>query len=416
MEPFNLISWIIVVAFAVILIVTLLGMIGVVKFKYKEHLNKLFILLVVEIVSMGFLIYAEGKEKHSIYLRKAQESYEYSLKLKEAGKYDESLKVLSGILRIEDDETKFHIKNIFLQRADILYDRELLSDAITPYAVYNEIIHDDAQALSRYGRALRADHRYKDARVVYERALALEPNDYYILNGLQNCLRRQAGFLFDANRKDASDKYFQEARAYIFSMRNIAKTATVSKEKKILNAELALARLNWQWERYPEAIALFEEIISKYPKHSAAREDLAAIYLEYAQTEEKNGLVVKSLEIYKGVYSEVLEDQDKIYIGSGIAEATAYLDSPSNSDVEFAMNAVSLSIAKNETKLDDPYPFYAAAILHKKTGNLKNALKYINDAIRAETKRADDLFTFDYKRLVQYERLKIKWLPLLNET
>lgn len=410
MEPYNIISWIIVVAFAVILIVTLLGMVGVVKFKYKEHLNKLFVLLIVEIVSLGFLIYTEGKEKHSEYLRQAQASYENAIKLKESGKYDEALKALSEILRLEDDETKFHVKNVFLQRGNILYNRDLFTDAIIPYAVYNEIIQDDAQALARYGRALRAAHRYEDARIVYERALALEPNDYYILNGLQNCLRRQAGFLFDANRKDASDKYFQQARTFIVSMINIAKTASEKKEKKILNADLALARLNWQWERYPEAIVLFEEIISNNPKHSAAHEDLAAIYLEYAQADGKNEFVSKSLDIYKNVYSTTLKDQDKIYIGSGIAEATAYLDSPSSSDIDFAMKSVSLSIAKNQAKLDDPYPFYAAAVLHHKTGNLKSALKYIEEAIRAETKRADNLFTFDYKRLVLYERLKISWL------
>ena len=62
MEPFSVISWVVVVAFTVILIVTILGMVGVIKFKHKDHLNKLFILLIVEVVSMGFLIYTEGKE------------------------------------------------------------------------------------------------------------------------------------------------------------------------------------------------------------------------------------------------------------------------------------------------------------------------------------------------------------------
>ena len=222
-------------------------------------------------------------------------------------------------------------------------------------------------------------------------------------------MRRQASFLFDANRKDVSDKYFQEARTHIVSMLSIAKTASEKKSKKILNAELALARLNWQWERYPEAIALFEEITLKNPEHSIAFEDLAAIYLEYFQEGASNEFVSKSLRIYKSVYTESLEDQDKIYIGSGISEATALLDNPTEVEIDFALKTVSLSIAKNETKLDDPYPFYAASILYKKSGDMKNAFKYINEAIRAEAKRSDNLFTFDYKRLVQYERLKTKW-------
>lgn len=410
MEPFDIISWVIVSAFTVILVITLAGMIGLVKFKYKEHLNKLFIVLIVEIIGMGFLIYTEGKGKHSEYLRQAQLSYEKAIGHANSKQYDEALSNLSEILRLEDDSAKFHVKNVFLQRGNILFNRKLYADAITPYAVYTEIVQDDAQALARYGRALRAVHRYEDARIIYERALALAPNDYYILNGLQNCLRRQAGFLLDTTRKAAGDKYFQQARVHIASMLNIAKTATEKREKKILNAELALARLNWQWERFPESIALFEEIISNNPDHSAAHEDLAAIYLEYAQAEKKNEFVVKSLNKYRTVYSKTLEDNDKIFIGSGIAEATAYLDSPSKEDIMFAKKSVSLSIAKNTTELDDPYPFYAASVLHHKSGDLKTALKYIDEAIRAEVKRADNIYTFDYKRLALYERLKATWL------
>ncbi|MGJ8692751.1 MAG: tetratricopeptide repeat protein [Thalassotalea sp.] len=409
MEPFTIISWTVVIAFIVILIITVLGMVGVIKFKYKNHLNKLFIVLIIEVVSLGFLIYKDGKEAHSVYLREAQEKYDYSVQLRKAQKFDESLKVLSEILRIEDDDTKFNIKNIFLQRGDILFERKLFSDAVVPYAIYNEIVQDDPQALSRYGRALRAVHRYDDARVMYERALALAPNDYFILNGLQNCIRRQAGFLMDAERKGVSDKYFQEARGHIMSMLTIAKTASENKIKKKLGAELALARLNWQWERYPEAIALFEEITSSNPSHSIAFEDLAAIYLEYSQYGGGNELVSKSLVIYKNAYENPLEDQDKIFIGAGIAEATSLLKEPKKIEVEFAVNAVSLSIAKNKTLLDDPYPFYAAALLYKKSGNLHRALKYLDEAIRAENKRADNLYIFDYKSLIKYERLKTKW-------
>ncbi|MCH9813860.1 MAG: tetratricopeptide repeat protein [Epsilonproteobacteria bacterium] len=409
MEQFDFISWVIVITFTLLLIITIGGMIGIIKFKYKDHLNKLFTLLILEIVSMGFLIYTEGKEDHSKYLRNAQLKYENALSLSEQKKYDEALQKLSEILRLQTDKTKFQIKDIFLERGNILFNRKLYMNSIAPYEVYNEIVFDDAQALARYGTALRKVHRYEEARIVYERALALEPNDYYILNGLQNCLRRQGGFLLDALRKTSAEEYFQKARMHIVSMQNIAKTSFQNKKEKTVNADIALARLNWQWERYPEAIALFEEIIKKYENHSAAYEDLAALYLEYSEKTKNNSLAEKALHLYVNAYQQTLHEQDKIFIGSGIAEATAMISSATQEQVKYAKRVAALSIAKNQTELDDPYPFYASAVLHNKFGSKNQALQYIDNAISAERKRSHNTYTFDYKRLIVYERLKEKW-------
>lgn len=410
MSPFEAISWVIVIAFVVVLIITIAGMIGLIPFKHEEHLKKLVVLLIFEIVGIAFLIYEEGKDKHAQYLREAKSGYESAQSLAAKKHYDEALAQLSKVLRLNSDESVFHIRDVFLLRGNILFNREAYADSITPYAVYNEIVKDDAQALARYGRALRYVHRYEEAKQVYERALALAPNDYYILNGLQNCIRRQAGFFLEAERKDAATRYFREARQHIVSMLNLAETASEKRERKLLNAELALAKLNWQWERYGEAIALFEEIVQKYPNHSAAFEDLAAVYLEYGQISSNQSLIQKSVSLYEKTFESALSDQDKVYIGSGLAEAVAHLENPSEERVASAKRAVLLSIAKNKTILDDPYPFYAAAVLSYKVGEKTAAINYIDEAIFAERKRAENPYTFDYVRLVKYEKLRQKWM------
>ena len=411
MSPFEIISWSIVIAFVVVLGITILGMVGLIKFKHEEHLKKLVVLLVFEIVGVGFLIYKEGKDDHAIYLREAQSRYVLAKRMSEENKYDEALRELSGILQLDLQEGVFHVKDVFITRGDILFNRKSYADSIIPYAVYNEIVTNDAQALARYGRALRHVHRYDEAMKIYERALALEPNDYYILNGLQNCIRRQAGFFLEAGRKEAATAYFDEARKHIVSMQNIAQTATENRDRKMLNAELAMARLNWQWERYAEAIALLEEIKRNYPDYSAAQEDLAAIYLEYGRHISNQSYIEKSVVHYEDIYSSLSTDHDKIFIGAGLAEAIANLDNPSGEQVETARNAVLLSIAKNSEVEDDPYPFYAAAILFYKIGELAEAKKYIKEAIFSERRRADNPYTFDYVRLVEYEKLQQKWSP-----
>jgi tetratricopeptide (TPR) repeat protein len=409
MTPFELISWSIVIAFVILLVLTIGGMIGLIPFKHEGHLKKLVALLIFEVVGVGFLIYEEGNNKHTQYLIEAKAKHDTAQNMAGEKRYDEALVKLSEILRLNGDNQTFHIKDVFLSRGNILFEREAYIDAITPYSVYTEIVSNDAQALSRYGRVLRHAHRYEEAKSVYERALALTPNDYYILNGLQNCLRRQGGFLLEAERKKAATTYFEQARQYLVSMQKIAETASENKELKKINAELGLARLNWQWKRYPEAIALFEEVTTTYPTHSGAYEDLAAISLEYGQITLNQDLIQISVDLYTKTYQKTLSDKDKIYIGAGLAESIASLDNPSEDQVKLAKNAVLLSIAKNETIKDDPYPFYAAALLFQKTGEKQSAMKYINDAILFEKSRANNPYTFDYVRLVEYEKLKQRW-------
>jgi tetratricopeptide (TPR) repeat protein len=403
-------SWTIVIAFTVVLILTILGMVGVIRFRYKEHLNKLFTLLLLEVVSMGFLVYKQGVDKQNQYFISAQMLFNNAKEKAEKKEYDFALNDLSEIFRLSDRDIPFSIKDAFRLRGNIYFNRNMWPDAIAAYRFYLEIEPNDDQALSRLGRSLREMHQYEEAKRVYEKAHSLSPHDYYILNGLQNCLRRYGGFLQEAERIDAAEKTFEQARQYIIDMINVAKTSKDNNdENKLLNAKIALARLNWEWERLAEAIALFEELEAEYPNFAAIKEDLAAIYLEYGQREDRQYHILKSLSLYSQIYNSVLDELNKVFIGSGIAEATAFISQPTQDQIEFAKKRVLLSIAKNEKARDDPYPFYAAAVLFKKINNNTEANEYIKKAIKAEKRRAENPYTFDYKRLKKYEKLYDTW-------
>ena len=392
-----------------LLIITILGMLGVLKFRYKEHLNKLFALLILEVVSIGFLIYRQGQDEQNKYFREASALYQDALQKDEAGDHEKALETLKMALQIPQNDLPFSLTDLFNLRGKIYFNQDLWQQAATAYEIRIEITPNDDQALARLGQCYRQLNRYEEARQIYERARAINPHDYYILNGLQNCLRRLAGFYQEAERVDASDKLFQRARQHILDMISIAKASEKKKHRKILNAEIALARLNWQWKRYQEAIALLRDINKRNPKFSPVEEDLAAITLEFGQIQSNQTLIEESLAIYRRRYENPTDEASLVYSGSGIAEATAFIESPSKEQVSFAENAVLLSIAKNETAEDDPYPFYAAAVLYMKKGNEQFALDYIQQAIRAERKRASNPYTFDYVRLLKYEVLQTKW-------
>lgn len=203
---------------------------------------------------------------------------------------------------------------------------------------------------------------YEEAKTVYLRAERLAPNNYDVLNGLQNITRRLAGFYQEADRGEAAQELFEQTRVYINSMLNVAVSKAKS-ERPYLNALMARVRLNWQWERYPEAEASVREIISEYPEFSIAKEDLAAILLEFGQKRNLPQKIVDSKSLYKALYDKLGDEVDDIYIGSGLAEAVAFSKNPSPSEIAIAEKAVLLSIANSRNAIYDPYAFYAAAVL-----------------------------------------------------
>lgn len=413
---FNVVGWTIVITFVVTTIITLLALVGVIQLADSTYLGRLFTVLIIEVIAAGFFLFRWGmkpsnrpnESTESKYFERSNALYQSAIKEKNKGNTEEADRLLGEILRLSIDDLPFEIRNVFRERGELAFDKKLWLQATNAYGTYFEIAPDDFEVLVRYGRCLRETNRYSDAVEIYERAQRMSPNNYDVLNGLQNILRRMGGFFQEADRADAAEPYYEKARGYINSMLKIASAAKADK-KRYANAVLARARLYWQWERYPEAIAAYKDIISEDPRFSLAKEDLAAVYLEYSEKKNNTDLIEESYKLYEQLLNEVDTVEDRVFIGAGMAEAVAKLPDASSQQIERAEHVALGSLAHLDTTQEDPYPFYAIAVLFMKKGEHEDAIRYLKDAIRHERHRASDPYRFDYVRLVKYEKLLQKW-------
>jgi len=405
-KPYLVITWIVVIFFGMTLAVTLAGMVGWVQFSNPDHLDHLFTVLIVEIVALGVMVARRAFGTTSEYFTKAQSLYQSFTEDKENGREDEALKKLNQIIQLSDEALPFRLRHVFLGRGEIAYKRKLWAQAVESYAIYLELAPNDVDALTRFGRALRGTHDYERAESIYKRAFALAPQNWEVLNGLQNCLRRLAGFFNEADRRDVADRYFEESRGYILSMIRVSR----DKDKRHYQVScLALARLNWQWERYPESITKYEEILTEFPDLIEAQEDLAGVLLEYGQFREKPEAIQRSRSEYLSLLSKLDHPDARVFAGAGLAEATAELTSSSEEEIKEAATAVTSAIANNPTPQDDPYPLYALALILWRTEDRTEAIQKLGDAIHAEKRRSTNPYTFDYVRLRKYEALLEQW-------
>lgn len=414
---FNTLSWIIVVAFAVLLTLTILGMIGVVNFKQKEHLNKLFIVLVLEVIALAFITFKKGPEKDD-WLLKVEDIYARAEVQYKNKNYQEALSTVDSVFFIKTDPKTIGIKDVFLLKGNISYDLKQWVETINNLKIYNEIEPNNVDVLAKLGRSYREILRYEEAEQVYKRAIDIKPNNYQIKSGLFNCLRRHAAFVSGTGRESYSNELFKKARLLVLEMIELAKKESDEniRKRKLLNAKVAQSRLNWEWKRYDEAIALMKGISVEFPDFGYNLEDLAAVQLEFGELTNNQSLISESLKLYTSLYNnDKMDEVSKIYSGAGVAEATALILNPSKNQIDFALNSVNLSIAKNEKIDDDPYPFYAKAILYHKTNQIEEAIDYIEQAIKHERARSDDPYTFDYDRLLKYELLLKNWKKIHNK-
>ncbi|PIB40325.1 hypothetical protein AOA59_27885 [Pseudomonas sp. 2822-15] len=400
------VAWSIVVAFVITLIVTILGVTNKIQFANKKYLDKLFAVVILEVVAVGFLIFRTGFSDMSNYYQSVEELYKSASKLKEEKQYDLALASYKKILSTSNQALPFKIEDVFLARGDIAFERELWSQAVESYAFYLELDKSNITVIYKMGQALRKTHDYERAKKIYEIGYSLDPQNYEILNGLQNCLSRLGAFLDEGERSEAANAYYEQAREHILSMINISKGVNVKQYKF---ASLALARLSWQRKQYREAIAKYEEVSNEYPEFITAREDLAGIKLEYGTRTDNEAFIMESISLYKNLYQGSDTEADKVFSGAGLAEAVSRLVNPSEEDLRMADNAVSLSIVNSQSAKDDPYPLYATALLLKKLNRNAEALDYLSSAILAEKRRSANPYTFDYVRLRQYEKLKESW-------
>ncbi|MCR9242335.1 MAG: hypothetical protein NXH87_13235 [Rhodobiaceae bacterium] len=408
---FLVIGWTIISAFIATTFLTILALSNVIELSDEKYLDRLFVVLVLEIVASGFFIFREGFSEEQKYFRNATLLFDKAISQKEAGSFKDADETFSQILNLSTDKLPFDIRDVIRQRADLAFSQNLWERAAASYQVYDEMGPGDPQVLANYGRSLRELNRYEEAKLVYQRAEKFLPNDYAVLNGLNNVTRRLASFYLEADRSNAAQKLFEQTRVYINAMLKIAGGKSEN-ERQYLNALIARVRLNWQWERYPEAEASTRGVIEEFPDFSPAKEDLAAILLEYGLKTSNQSKISESAALYRKLHEELGNESDDIFIGSGLAEAVASIESPTTEYLEYAKNAVLLSIANNENTEDDPYAFYAAALLFHKFDDMSAAQEYLRQAISAEERRSADPYTFDYRRLVEYEKLLLRWTEL----
>ncbi|MGH6925886.1 MAG: hypothetical protein ACRED5_19345 [Propylenella sp.] len=408
---FEVVGWTIVLAFIATTIVTLLSLAGVIKLANRKYLDRLFVVLVIEIVAAGFFIFRTGFSPEQAYFREASALFEKAKLAEKEGKISEADVLFSKILQLPTDKLPFDIKAVFREQGHMAFKRKLWGRAAGAYSIYDEIGNDDIVVLVNYARSLRALNRYGDADAVYQRAERISPNNYDVLNGLQNVTRRLAAFYFEAGREDAAIPIFERARNYINSMISISEDGD---KEQYQTALIARVRLNWQWERYAEAEAAARQLIDKFPDYTTAREDLAAILLEYGQKGALPGKLSLAKREYQDLYRALGKDSDDIFIGSGLAEAVAFATDATVDEFAEAENAVLLSIANAQKVEDDPYAFYAAAVLFHRQGKFAQAVEYLKSAIAAERRRSTNPYTFDYIRLVEYEKTLLRWTEVGN--
>jgi tetratricopeptide (TPR) repeat protein len=403
----NVVGWAIVIAFTATLVLTILGMIDVVHFANPEHLDKLVVAGILEVLALGFWIYKRGDSGVSRYFNRVSSLLKGAREKRLAKNYDEAEAMLGEIFRVSDEELPFRVKDIFLERGEIAYERKLWRQAAEAMSIYLELTNDDVTVLVKTARALRELHEYERARSLLERAHALSPQDYAVLNGLQNCIRRLGAFHDDGVQRDVADRYFEQAREYINNMLRIADAN--SDKKKRLNALIARARLNWEWKRHEEAAVVYEEIIAEFPERAEPREDLAALLLEHGAKIDDQIKIEKAHKMYAEMLLEPNQFTDAVFVGGGLAEAAALMQEASDEDLQIARRAALAAIANNDKARDDPYAMYAAAVLLKRLGEVDTAKEYLRNAIRAEKKRSNNPYVFDYERLFIYERLLEEW-------
>ncbi|WP_162901562.1 tetratricopeptide repeat protein [Breoghania sp. L-A4] len=395
-------------AFIATTTLTILALAGLVKIADKKYLDRLFIVLILEIVASGFFIFTSGLAPEQKYFMEARATFEEALRAKDAKEIEKADELFSKVLKIPTEGLPLDIRHVFRERGHMAYDRKIWGRAAVAYRIFDEVGEADIEVLTKLGRSLRAINQYEEAEQAYERALKISPNNYDVLNGLQNVTRRRAAFLFEADREEAAQPLFEKTREHINAMINLSGERSVE-NKRYLNALSARVALYWQWERYPEAEASADKIVAEYPKYERAKEDLAAIKLEFGKYHSRQDKIEASKVLFQKLHRIQTETTDTIFVGSGLAEATTLSASADKAELDEAEKAVLLAIAESKNSVDDPYAFYAAAVLYRRMGNITLSTSYLKQAIAAERRRSIDPFTFDYVRLVEYEKILTKW-------
>lgn len=400
-------NWFLAVAFMATTVVTLLGVTGVLKIK-DVYLKRLFAALLLQLVACGFVVIRRGWSPEQEYFRQAKSLFDEAVIARKAGEIDRADKLLGDIIRLSVAGLPFEVRQVFRERGTLMFEKRAWASAVRSLGVYNEIAPDDLAALLDYGRALRAISRNAEALQVYKRAAQLSPNNFEVLNGLQNLGRRMGAFYLAADRVDAADNEFEETRELIDRMLKLS-GGKAQDFARYQTALLARARLFWEWRRYQEAIIAFEAVLTEYPDSAPAQEDLAAAILEAGELQNDSAGLSQARDRYRQLFLKKPLSSDTVFIGAGFAEAAALAPDTPQEMLAEAEKAVLTALTQVQSAKEDPYMHYAAAVLFDRMNRRDQAQTYLANAIRYERRRASDMFTSDTHRLVKYERLQERW-------
>ena len=195
---------------------------------------------------------------------------------------------------------------------------------------------------TRYGRLLR----YEESEDLYRRALAIDNEDFEAVEGLQNCLRRYAGFLQGINYAVAVKKYF-EALDLAGKMRNLA-----NEKDQVRRALLARPKTYWEWSRFQVAADEYRDLITRDPSDRKLKLDLAAVLVEDGQMNGRKDSIQEGYDIYLALFKQLDADAspkirgplgDLTFCAQGVAEASAELR-VSGDNLSLALRAASIGL------------------------------------------------------------------------
>lgn len=401
-----IVAYTLVAVFVFTAIITSLSMVGVVKFAHSSQQKTLFKVLIVElvIVAVGFfgniltfnpsevrknIVTNEFNSRRQIFeekLSQAQKEYE-------SGNLHQAYLNVNDLFRSDELEEYFPIKDLFVLNGDISKKREFWVEAIESYGPALKLDPNNIKVMVNAGYVQRRLQNYEEAEKLYERALSSEGQNWEVLNGYYNCLRRYAAFLSDEYPK-ISDLKFQKAADIVKQMKNVASD---DREKRL--SDVAKGTLYWEWKKYDIASVTYRQLVNEYSEEKRFKEDLAAILMEMSRFEEAKNLYA---ELY---HKEKDERSVSWYVGSGYAEAAAKAVS-TPLELSEALEAGLIAVSN---KPDEPFSYYAVALIYKKLGNDDKAIEYIREAESLEASRDTNIHTYDKTRHTLYKNLIKQW-------
>ena len=401
-----IVAYTLVAVFVFTAIITSLSMIGVVKFAKTTQQKTLFRVMIVElvVVAVGFfgniLTFSPNEVKKNIVTNEFnerkqlfKEKLSQAKKEYESGNLHQAYLIVNDLFRSDELEEYFPIKDLFVLNGDISKKREFWLEAIESYGPALKLDPNNIDVIVSAGYVQRRLQNYEEAEKLYERALSSQGQNWEVLNGYYNCLRRYAAFLSDEYPK-ISDQKFQKAGDIVKQMKNVA---VGDREKRL--SDVAKGTLYWEWKKYDIASVTYRQLVAEYPDNQRFKEDLAAIMVETSRFGEAKALYA---ELYT---KEKQEKRVSWFVASGYAEAAGKAAS-TQQDLKEALEAGLIAVSN---KPDEPFSYYAVALIYKKLGNSNKAVEYIHEAEAMEASRDTNMHTYDKARHIQYKELLKKW-------